>query len=63
MAYSPSTAAVPSFADVRKAVRAALYSPDPMERSEAAADLILWGLPVDPGAVILAAERLAEKTA
>jgi hypothetical protein len=48
----------PSFEDVRNTVRAAIYASDPLERAEAAADLTLWGLPVDPGAVIIAAERL-----
>jgi hypothetical protein len=48
----------PSFETVRNTVRAAIYASDPLERAEAAADLTLWGLPVDPGAVVIAAERL-----
>lgn len=51
----------PSFETVRNTVRAALYSSDPLERAEAAADLTLWGLPVDPGAVVMAAERIVRR--
>jgi hypothetical protein len=53
----------PSFEDVRNTVRAAIYASDSLERAEAAADLTLWGLPVDPGAVVIAAERLNARAA
>ncbi len=50
----------PSFETVRNTVRAAIYASDPLERAEAAADLILWDLPCDPGAVVIAAERMSQ---
>jgi hypothetical protein len=56
----PARGTGPSFEAVRNTVRAALYSCDPLERAEAAADLILWDLPLDPGAVVIAAERLTK---
>jgi len=51
----------PSFETVRNAVRMALYSPDPLERAEAAADLTMWGLPIAPDAVVIAAERFMSR--
>lgn len=48
----------PTLDAVRAAVRLALYSPDPLDRAEASADLICWGYPVSPDAMVIAAERL-----
>jgi len=53
----------PTMDAVRAAVRMALYSPDPLDRAEASSDLICWGLPVSPDAMVMAAERLTETRA
>lgn len=47
----------PSVNQVRKVLKAALYSPDPWERAEAAAKLEWWELPVAPAALSIATRR------
>jgi hypothetical protein len=49
----------PSFNQVRRALKAALYSSDPWERAESAAKLEAWELPVTPAALSIAVRRLA----
>ncbi len=49
----------PSFNQVRKALKTALYSPDPWARAESAAKLEAWELPVTPAALSIAVRRLA----
>ncbi len=49
----------PSFNQVRRALKAALYSSDPWERAESAAKLEAWELPVAPAALSIAVRRLA----
>jgi hypothetical protein len=50
----------PTFDQVLRAVRMAINSPSPVNRSEAAARLMLWDLPVSPGALQIAAERVRQ---
>jgi hypothetical protein len=49
----------PSLNQVRKALKAALYSPDPWEQAEGAAKLESWDLPISPVALPIAVRRLA----
>ena len=53
----------PSVNRVRKALRAALYSPDPWVRAEAAARLEAWELPIAPAALSIAVRRVMESEA
>lgn len=49
----------PSYEQVRRAVKTALYSPDPWKRAQAAAKLELWDLPIAPSALSIAVRREA----
>jgi len=46
-----------SLDEVRTAIRRALYGRSPMVRAEAEAQLIGWGLPAEPSALVIAARR------
>jgi hypothetical protein len=51
----------PTFDQVRRAVKTALYSRDPFIRAEAAAKLELWGLPATPAALPMVARQIASE--
>jgi hypothetical protein len=52
----------PSVNQVRRALKAALYSSDPWQRAEGAAKLESWDLPITPAALPMAARRVAIET-
>lgn len=47
----------PTLTEVEATLRRALYGRSPMSRALAEAQLITWGLPVEPKAIVLAARR------
>lgn len=51
----------PSVNQVRKALKAALYSPDPWVRAEGAARLEAWDLPIAPAALQIAVRRVMQE--
>jgi hypothetical protein len=48
----------PTYEEVKIALRKALYSRDPIDRADATTQLAWWGLPANPDALSLAAERM-----